>query len=208
MTAKRLERGGRIDRNTVLNFSWDDKRLSGYQGDSLASALLANNEMVLGRSFKYHRPRGIMSAGVEESGAMVTVGKGSKREPNAKATLQELYAGLAASGQNAWPNVRFDMGAVNSLFGRWFSAGFYYKTFMGLPPFGMGQRYRLWMKYEKIIRKAAGMGEASREPDPDVYDHAHGFCDVLVVGFWSGRVICRTELRQSGPGCMAGGTRL
>ena len=182
MTAKRLQEGGRIDRSQPLNFSWDGKSLRGYQGDSLASALLANNEMVLGRSFKYHRPRGIMSAGVEESGAIVTIGEGARRDPNVKATMQELYAGLVASGQNAWPNVRFDMGAVNSLFGRFFSAGFYYKTFMGLPPFEWGKGTGLWMQYEKIIRKAAGMGEASREPDPDAYDHAHGYCDVLVIG--------------------------
>ena len=183
MTARRLDTGGRIDRDQRIGFTWDDRSMHGYVGDSLASALLANNETVLGRSFKYHRPRGIMSAGVEESGAMVTVGRGAKRDPNVKATLQELYKGLSASGQNAWPSVRHDVGAVNSLFGRFFSAGFYYKTFMGIPPFEWGSKgTKLWMKYEAIIRKAAGMGEASREPDPDVYDHAHGFCDVLVVG--------------------------
>lgn len=182
MSAKRLLQGGRINRNEVVRFSWDGNGMSGYQGDSLASALLANGETVLGRSFKYHRPRGIMSAGVEESGAMVTVGEGKRRDPNVKATMQELYQGLAASGQNAWPNVRFDLGAVNGLFSRFFSAGFYYKTFMGIPPMEWGKGTGLWMKYEAIIRKAAGMGEASREADPDVYDHAHGFCDLLVVG--------------------------
>jgi len=183
MSARRLESGGRIDRDKRLGFTWDGRSLWGFAGDSLASALLARNEKVLGRSFKYHRPRGIMSAGVEESGAMVTVGRGARRDPNVKATMQELYKGLQASGQNAWPNVRYDIGAVNSLFGRFFAAGFYYKTFMGLPPFEWGSKGTgLWMKYEKIIRKAAGMGTASREPDPDVYDHAHGFCDVLVVG--------------------------
>ena len=183
MSAQRLQGGGRIDRQQRIEFSWDDRSLRGYAGDSLASALLASNETVLGRSFKYHRPRGIMSAGVEESGAMVTIGRGARRDPNVKATMQELYQGLLASGQNAWPNVRYDVGAVNSLFGRFLVAGFYYKTFMGLPPFEwFSKGTGLWMKYEKIIRKAAGMGTASREPDPDVYDHAHGFCDVLVVG--------------------------
>ena len=183
MTARRLPSGGRIDREQRIDFTWDKQALKGYAGDSLASALLANNERVLGRSFKYHRPRGVMSAGVEESGAMVTIGQGARRDPNVKATMQELYPGLVASGQNAWPNVRFDAGSVNSLFGRFFAAGFYYKTFMGIPPFEwFSKGTGLWMKYEKIIRKAAGMGEASREPDPDVYDHAHGFCDVLVVG--------------------------
>ena len=135
MSARRLLLGGRIDRDQPIPFTWDGNRMTGYAGDSLASALMANGEIVLGRSFKYHRPRGIMSAGVEESGAMVTVGEGNRRDPNVKATMQELYEGLAASGQNAWPNVRFDVGSVNSLFGRFFSAGFYYKTFMGLPPF-------------------------------------------------------------------------
>jgi len=182
MSARRLSEGGRIDREQSISFNWDGKRLQGFAGDTLASALIANNEQVLARSFKYHRPRGIMSAGVEESGALVTIGSGDRRDPNVKATMQELYSGLEAFGQNAWPNVRTDAGAINSLFGRFFSAGFYYKTFMGLPPFEWGKGTGLWMKYEKIIRKAAGLGTASREPDPDVYDHAHAFCDLLVVG--------------------------
>ncbi|MCK7613666.1 sarcosine oxidase subunit alpha family protein [Roseibium sediminicola] len=182
MTARRLDTGGRIDRTRQIDFRWDGKTLTGFAGDTLASALMANGESVLGRSFKYHRPRGIMSAGVEESGAIVTVGEGARREPNVKATMQELYEGLSASGQNAWPNVRFDLGAVNGLFSRFFAAGFYYKTFMGLPPFEWGHGTGLWMQYEKLIRKAAGMGTASREADPDTYDHAHGFCDLLVVG--------------------------
>jgi len=182
VSARRLHGGGRIDRDQLLPFSFDKKSLLGYQGDTLASAMLASNEVPVGRSFKYHRPRGVMSAGVEESGALVTIGEGDRREPNVKATCQELYAGLAASGQNAWPSVRFDLGEVNNLFGRWLAAGFYYKTFMGVPPLEWGRGTGSWMKYEALIRKAAGMGEASREPDPDVYDHAHGHCDVLVVG--------------------------
>ncbi len=186
MSAKRLPSGGRVDRKSYVQFSWDGKELSGYAGDTLASALLANGEQVLGRSFKYHRPRGITSAGVEESGAMVTIGHGNRQDPNVKATMQELYDGLTARGQNAWPNVRNDVSAINGLFGRFFSAGFYYKTFMGPRadwlPFGLGSGTGLWMKCESIIRKAAGMGAASREPDPDHYDHSHGFCDVLVVG--------------------------
>ncbi|MCP4492684.1 MAG: sarcosine oxidase subunit alpha family protein [Gammaproteobacteria bacterium] len=182
MTAKRLLHGGRIDREQAIRFSWDGGNMIGYAGDSLASALMANGETVLGRSFKYHRPRGIMSAGVEESGAMVTMGEGKRRDPNVKATMQELYNGLVATGQNAWPNVRLDLGAINGAFGRFFSAGFYYKTFMGIPPLEWGKGTGLWMKYESIIRKAAGMGEASREADPDVYDHAHAYCDLLVVG--------------------------
>ncbi|EFO30267.1 sarcosine oxidase subunit alpha [Roseibium sp. TrichSKD4] len=182
MTARRLDHGGRINRAHPLSFTFDGNTFRGYKGDTLASALMANNETVLGRSFKYHRPRGIMSAGVEESGAIVTVGRDASREPNVKAPMQELYEGLSAEGQNAWPNVRFDLGAINGLFSRFFAAGFYYKTFMGLPPFEWGHGTRLWMLYEKLIRKAAGMGSASREPDPDCYDHVHAFCDVLVVG--------------------------
>lgn len=182
MTARRLQNGGRIDRSTPLTFTWDGKPLSGFQGDTLASALMANNERVLGRSFKYHRPRGIMSAGVEESGAIVTIGSGARAEPNTKATMQELFHGLDAHGQNGWPNVRRDIGAISGMFSRFFSAGFYYKTFMGLPPFEWGRGTGIWMQYEKLIRKAAGMGTASREADPDCYDHAHAFCDVLVIG--------------------------
>ena len=182
MTARRLDQGGRIDRARPLNFRWDGKDLTGYAGDTLASALMANGETVLGRSFKYHRPRGIMSAGVEESGAILSVGQGARQEPNVKATMQELFEGLEARGQNAWPNVRHDLGAVNGLFGRFLAAGFYYKTFMGVPLFDWGRGTGLWMKYETLIRKAAGMGRASREADPDQYDHAHAYCDLLVVG--------------------------
>ena len=182
MSARRLEAGGRIDRTRKLRFRWDGRELTGYTGDTLASALMANGERVLGRSFKYHRPRGIMSAGVEESGALVTVGAGDRRDPNVRATTQELYDGLMAQGQNAWPSVRFDLGSVNNLLQRFLVAGFYYKTFMGLPPFEWGSGTGMWMRYEKLIRRAAGMGEASRAPDPDHYEHAHAYCDVLVVG--------------------------
>ena len=182
MTAQRLRKGGHIDRTRPLTFRWDGTSMSGYAGDTLASALMANGEQILGRSFKYHRPRGIMSAGVEESGALVTVGQGAKQDANVRATTQPLYEGLIARGQNAWPSVRLDFGAINSLFGRFFAAGFYYKTFMGLPPFEWGRGTGMWMRYEKIIRKAAGMGTASREPDPDRYEHAHGYCDLLIVG--------------------------
>ncbi len=187
MSSKRIADYGMIDRSVPLEFSWDGQGQSGYQGDTLASALLANGHSIIGRSFKYHRPRGVMSAGTEESGAMVTVGKdeGSKtrRDPNVKATTQELFAGLTATGQNAWPNVRMDFGAVSGLFGRFFAAGFYYKTFMGVPPFeSFSKGTGIWMQYEKIIRRAAGLGESSRLPDADHYEHGHLHCDVLVVG--------------------------
>ena len=197
MAAKRLAEGGRIDRTRALSFSWDDKSLNGFCGDSLAAALLANNQSILGRSFKYHRPRGLMSAGVEESGAIITLGEGNRKDANVKATMQELYEGLTASGQNAWPNVRSDIGAVNALFGRFLSAGFYYKTFMG-PKWLMGGGTKFWMQCEKIIRRAAGMGEASREADPDSYDHAHGFCDVLVVGAGPAGLTAATVAAKAG----------
>ena len=182
MTSVRKEKYGKINRDKVLGFTWDNKEYFGYEGDSLASALLANNIKIVGRSFKYHRPRGVMSCGVEESGALVTIGSGSKADPNVRATTQELYSGLIAKGQNAFPNVNYDFGGINNYLSRFFAAGFYYKTFMGLPPFEWGKGTGIWMIFEKIIRKAAGMGKASREPDPDNYEHANDFCDVLVVG--------------------------
>ena len=199
MSARRLSKGGRIDREIELRFKWDDRTLSGHPGDTLASAMMANGEKVFGRSFKYHRPRGIMSAGVEESGAIVTVGEGARRDPNIKAPMQELYGGLVATGQNAWPSVRFDCGAVSNLMSRFFVAGFYYKTFMGLPPFEWSPKgTAIWMWYEKIIRRAAGMGEASRLPDPDQYEHAHGFCDVLVVGAGPAGMAAAIAVAESG----------
>ncbi|MBI01099.1 MAG: sarcosine oxidase subunit alpha [Chloroflexi bacterium] len=182
MTSRRLNVGGFVDREQPLDFFWNGVRLKGFSGDTLASALLANGKSVIGRSFKYHRPRGVMSAGVEESGALVTLGAGDRSDANVRATTQELYQGLIAKGQNAWPSVEFDLGAINNLLGRFFAAGFYYKTFMGIPPFEWGSGTGAWMWYEKFIRKAAGMGRASRLPDPDNYEHAHDYCDVLVVG--------------------------
>jgi sarcosine oxidase subunit alpha len=177
MSGYRLAQGGIVDRARPLGFTWDGRAMQGMAGDTLASALMANGESVLARSFKYHRPRGIMSAGSEESGALVTVGAGNRRDPNAKAPQVELCQGLVASGQNAWPNVRFDIGRVNDAFNRFLTAGFYYKTFMGLGR-GTGQ----WMFFESFIRRAAGMGSASNEPDPDSYDIVHDHCDLLVIG--------------------------
>ena len=182
MSSKRIDNFGKINRDKIISFSWEKKNYFGYEGDTLASALLANNIKIVGRSFKYHRPRGIMSCGVEESGALVTIGSFEKRDPNVRATSQELYQGLEASGQNAFPNVNFDFGEINNYLSRFFAAGFYYKTFMGLPPFEWGSGTSIWMFFEKIIRKAAGMGKLSRLADPDSYEHAHDFCDILIVG--------------------------
>lgn len=182
MTARRLATGGRIDRDRALSFRWDGKLCRGYHGDSLSAALLAHGETVIARSFKYHRPRGVMSSGVDEAGGLVTLGYGARRDANVNASTQELFDGLVARGQNAWPNVRADVGAINNLLSRFLAAGFYYKTFMGprllAKPFGTA----MWMNYEKLIRRAAGMGRAARRPDADGYDQAHGYCDVLVVG--------------------------
>jgi len=198
MTSQRLTSGGCINRDKTINFTWDGRKMSGHPGDTLASALMANNEQLVGRSFKYHRARGIMSAGVEESGAIVTLGEGAKRDSNIKATTQELYDELSAYGQNAWPNVRFDFGSISNLFSRFLSAGFYYKTFMGLPPFEWGRGTGMWMLYEKFIRGAAGMGKASHAPDPDSYEHGHIFCDVLIVGSGPAGLSAATKVSEAG----------
>jgi len=170
----RLTRGGRIDRSQTLHFSFDGEQMGGYAGDTLASALLANDVHLVGRSFKYHRPRGIFSAGAEEPNALVQLGEGAYSEPNMKATQVELYDGLTAQSQNRWPGLRFDIGAINSVASRLIPAGFYYKTFMW--PASM------WMTYEKLIRKSAGLGKAPLRPDPDRYEHRYAHCDVLVAG--------------------------
>jgi heterotetrameric sarcosine oxidase alpha subunit len=176
MPGCRLPRGGtRIDRVRPLRFSFDGHAVQGFTGDTIASALIASGRMLVGRSFKYHRPRGIYSAGPEEPSALVTLGVGAATEPNAKATIVEAADGMAVHSQNAWPSLSADFGAVNGLFAPFFAAGFYYKTFMG--PGRLG-----WMLYEPFIRRAAGLGKASFEPDPDRYEIAHAFCDVLVVG--------------------------
>ena len=170
----RLPSGGRIDRERPVSFSFDGRTYSGYAGDTLASALLANGVRLVGRSFKYHRPRGVMTDGVEEPNALVQLGIGASSEPNARATQVEIHEGLTATSQNCWPSVRFDAGAVNGLLGALLPAGFYYKTFMWPG--------RWWMKYEYFIRRAAGLGRAPSGPDPDSYDKSYGHCDVLVIG--------------------------
>ena len=167
--------GGLIDRSRPLAFSFDGRSYSGYQGDTLASALVANDVRLVGRSFKYHRPRGILTAGSEEPNALVTLRSGAFAEPNTRATTISLFDGLEAGSQNRWPSLRFDLLAINQLASPLFVAGFYYKTFMWPAKF--------WEKvYEPLIRRAAGLGKLSMLPDPDGYDRDHGFCDLLVIG--------------------------
>ncbi len=171
----RLARGGLIDRSRALQFYFDGHTYTGHPGDTLASALIANGVSLTGRSFKYHRPRGILSAGSEEPNALVELRTGSRQEANTKATVTELYDGLDARSQNRWPSLAFDVLSINSLLAPIFVAGFYYKTFMWPAA--------LWEKlYEPAIRRAAGLGRASDEADPDTYEKATAFCDVLIIG--------------------------
>jgi sarcosine oxidase subunit alpha len=171
----RLAKGGVIDRCKPLSFRFDGRPLSGFEGDTLASALVANDIRLIGRSFKYHRPRGLLTAGGEEPNALVTLRAGARAEPNTRATTITLFDGLEATSQNCWPSPAFDLMAINQLFGPLFVAGFYYKTFMWPA--------KLWESlYEPLIRRAAGLGKLSMLPDPDTYDREHGFCDLLVIG--------------------------
>lgn len=172
MKSARLGGGGDIKRDKRIAFTFERRTYEGYEGDTLASALIANGISVVGRSFKYHRPRGIMAAGVEEPNALVSVGEGPHREVNLRATEVDLSGGLAARAVNCWPSARFDVGAVNDLIARFIPAGFYYKTFM-LPG---------WRFYEPFIRRAAGLGKPSDAPDPDNYDATYAHTDILIVG--------------------------
>jgi sarcosine oxidase subunit alpha len=172
----RIPGKGRLTPARTARFTFDGKHYSGLAGDTLASALLANGVHLVGRSFKYHRPRGILSAGAEEPNALVTVARdGARKTPNVRATVQDLYDGLSAESQNRWPSLAFDVGAVNNLASPMFSAGFYYKTFMW--------PRAAWAKlYEPKIREAAGLGVAPDQPDPDHYGSRFAHCEVLVVG--------------------------
>ena len=167
--------GGQIDRSRSLKFSFDGRTYDGHPGDTLASALLANGVRLMGRSFKYHRPRGPLSAGSEEPNALVELRSGARCEPNTRATVAELFDGLVAQSQNRWPSLRFDALSINDRLSGFFAAGFYYKTFMWPASF--------WEKfYEPIIRRAAGLGSLSRLEDPDDYDKGFLHCDVLIIG--------------------------
>ena len=173
----RSARGGAdLQRSQSLRFEFDGRSYQGLQGDTLASALLANGVHLVGRSFKYHRPRGIMAAGPEDPNALVTVWRDAARStPNLNAAQVELYDGLVAHSQNRWPSLRFDAGRINDLISRFIPSGFYYKTFMW--------PRRAWHSlYEPRIRAAAGLGVAPGEADPDCYAQRYGHCDVLIVG--------------------------
>jgi sarcosine oxidase subunit alpha len=189
----RLPSGGRaIDRARPLAFEYDGRRYEGYAGDTLASALLANGVHLVARSFKYHRPRGILSAGAEEPCALVQLGSGARSEPNVRATTVELFDGLVASSQNCWPSVRFDAGAIANALSPLLPAGFYYKTFKWPPT------PRAWMRYEHYIRRAAGMGRAADAPDPDRYEHQFAHCDVLVIGGGSAGLAAARRAAEAG----------
>ncbi len=166
---------GLIDRTETVPFVFDGVGYEGFRGDTLASALLANGIRLMGRSFKYHRPRGVLTAGSEEPNALVTVGTGARQDPNVRATMQEIYPGLDARSQNRWPSLSFDLMGVNDLAAPFLGAGFYYKTFMWPKSF--------WEKvYEPVIRRAAGLGALSGEDNADKCESAYAFCDLLVIG--------------------------
>ena len=171
----RLDKGGLINRDKKISFKFNGKNYFGYEGDTLASALIANGIHLVGRSFKYHRPRGFFGAGVDEPYAMVQLIRDNESIPNVRATEQELFEGLEAKSVNCWPNVNFDIGAINNFLNKFFPAGFYYKTFMWPRSF--------WYKvYEPFIRKAAGFGVVSTSHDQERYEHKYEYCDLLITG--------------------------
>ncbi|WP_269929709.1 sarcosine oxidase subunit alpha family protein [Aminobacter sp. HY435] len=197
MSSRRTAAGGRIDRLRTIRFTFDGRAYAGFQGDTLASALLANGVSLLARSFKYHRPRGVLTSGIDEPNALVTVLRGDIREPNIPATMVEIYDGLVAVSQNRFPSLAYDVSAINQLGGKFISAGFYYKTFMG-PVVGPLKGTRFWMLCEKVIRRAAGLGRAGLAPDPARYERMNAFCDVLVVGSGPAGLAAAREAAASG----------
>ncbi|MCB1386504.1 MAG: (2Fe-2S)-binding protein, partial [Nitratireductor sp.] len=175
MTQSFRTAGGLIDRGSSHRFTFNGRTMTGHKGDTLASALIANGVKLVGRSFKYHRPRGIFTAGSEEPNALVTLRGGAHAEPNTRATMAELFDGLTATSQNHRGPLGFDLLAVNDLLSPFLTAGFYYKTFMWPKAF--------WEKlYEPFIRSAAGLGRLSGEEDPETYDKGFLHCDLLVIG--------------------------
>lgn len=186
----RLVSGTCVDSSQPIHFTFNGKKLQGVAGDTLASALLANGINVVGRSFKYSRPRGIVGHGAEEPNAIMQIGSGAATVPNLKATQVELYEGLEAASVNGWPSVNFDLMSITGWFGRLMPPGFYYKTFM--------YPAKLWMTYEHFIRKAAGLGSAPVEHDPDSYDKVNQHCDVLVVGAGPAGLMAAREAARAG----------
>ncbi|MDJ0629210.1 MAG: sarcosine oxidase subunit alpha family protein [Rhodobacter sp.] len=185
----RLASGGRLlDRSKAVDFTFNGKRMRGFAGDTLASALLANGQTLVGRSFKYHRPRGIVASGAEEPNALVNLGQGPRHEPNQRATTTELFDGLRATSQNHWPSLEFDVGVINNYASRFLPAGFYYKTFMAPRP--------AWKHvFEPFIRQSAGLGKAPKDRDADIYEHFYAHVDVLVIG---GGIAGLAAARQAG----------
>ena len=175
MSTRLASGGALVDRAKRVTFKWNGAKFLGYEGDTLASALLANGKTLVGRSFKYHRPRGIIASGAEEPNALVGLGKGSRFEPNQRATTTEVFDGLEATSQNHWPSLEFDVGAINTGLSRFFPAGFYYKTFL--------HPRAAWKHvFEPIIRQSAGLGKAPKSQDADRYEYFYAYVDVLVVG--------------------------
>ena len=183
--------GGLVDRDQPLGFRFDGQHYTGFAGDTLASALLANNVRLVGRSFKYHRPRGILTAGSEEPNALVTIGDGAYQDPNSRATTAQLFDGMSAKSQTKMGLLSFDLMAVNDFLSPLLGAGFYYKTFMWPAAF--------WEKiYEPIIRKAAGLGSLSGLADPDQYDKGYLHCDLLVIGSGPSGLMAALAAAKSG----------
>ncbi|MGB7317743.1 MAG: sarcosine oxidase subunit alpha family protein [Planktotalea sp.] len=187
----RVENKGLIDRTRPVSFTFDGTRFQGFAGDTVASALLAHDVRLMGRSFKYHRPRGVLTAGSEEPNALVTIKRGADAEPNVRATTQAIFEGLEVRSQNAWPSLGFDALGINDLAAPFFSAGFYYKTFMWPRAF--------WEKiYEPAIRRAAGLGGLSGTANSAQYERAFAFCDLLVIGAGPAGLMAALEAGRAG----------
>ncbi len=187
----RIAGKGIIDRAQTVGFRFDGRDYTGFEGDTLASALLAGGVRLMGRSFKYHRPRGVMTAGSEEPNALITVGQGARQVPNVRATVQEIFSGLEARSQNRWPSLAFDVMEVNDLLSPFLSAGFYYKTFMWPRSF--------WEKlYEPAIRRAAGLGALSGQHNDEPYEKAFAFCDLVVIGSGPAGLIAALAAARAG----------
>lgn len=193
--SNRIQGRGVIDRSRPVTFRFDGREVRGFEGDTVASALLANGEIMVARSFKYHRPRGIVGAGSDDPAAMVQVGRdAAATDPNVMVTTQEIHGDLDASPQNCWPGLKYDVGVLNDVFMRFFPAGFYYKTFIGSDRF----RWLNWMTFEPMIRAAAGLGKAPSRPDPDSYESVNRHCDVLVIGAGPAGLAAATNAARSG----------